>query len=94
MNIEELFEKYEDEFLNYRVDPSLEKIRKDFTIFKMLNDKFPSHKDLISGSGHEEIFLDVDPKELLSVFTEEEIVKMIRCGLRFSSEYDCLCMYV
>lgn len=94
MTIEELFEKHQDEFLQYERDYSLKDKAKDVTLFNMLSDKIPPHKDLIIGAWYEEIFFDVDLDDFVTFFSEEEIVRMIRCGLRYDSERECLCMFV
>ncbi len=95
MNIKELFEKYEDEYLHFeRVDNPLS-TRPDLSAF-ILIDKLLGNSDrnILSGAGHDEVFLNVDIEELERVSSEEDILTLIRCGIVYSSEYDCLYKFV
>lgn len=93
MTIEELFEKHQDEFLQYERDSSLKCEPRDITLFNMLSD-LAAGGGLIAGALHEEIFFSVDLNDFVRFFSEEEVVRMIRCGLRYDSERECLCMFV
>ncbi len=92
MNVKELFVKHENEFLNYKADPSLEDKVHDFVVFESLV-KFVKRGDLIGNLGHEEIYLNVDVDEVISVLSEGDLVKLIRCGLRYSDEDECFVMF-
>lgn len=52
------------------------------------------HKDIVRDSRHDEIYLcgldDLD----LNNMTENDIIYLIRCGVRYDEEYDCFCMFV
>lgn len=92
MNVKELFEKHENEFLNYRADPSLEDKVHDFVVFESLV-KFVKRGDLIGNLGYEEIYLNVDVAEVVNTLSEDALVKLIRCGLRYSDEHECFVMF-
>jgi hypothetical protein len=49
--------------------------------------------DMIIDAGHDEIFLDVKPEDLATVATEEQIVDLIRSGLRYAKSVDSLAMF-
>ncbi len=49
---------------------------------------------MVSAAEHDEILLDVDLEELAKVATEEQIVELIRCGVRYDSSTDSLAMFV
>lgn len=92
MDVKELFDKYEDEYLNYRVDPALEGKVHDFIVFEALV-PFVERGDLVGNYGYEEIYLNVDVEKVLSKLTEDEIVRLIRCGLRYSEDRECFVMF-
>lgn len=94
-DIQAMFEKHEDiEFLKFdRVDNKLSN-RPDLHAFMLIDSLVPGNTDMISASEHDEICLEVSPKELVEVATEEQIIDLVRCGIRYDDEYDSLCMFV
>ena len=87
MDLEEVFEKYADDYLNGEYQ------YKDLAAFLMLEQRGCLDRgDVISGARHEEIFLNVDMDELAKQ-DEAFIQELVRCGVRFT-EYDCLGMFV
>lgn len=92
LNIEELFEKHEGEY--YKFDKIKEKKtnRPDLQAFLILDSIIPSDCDIISASEHDEFFLNIGLEVLAAKATEEQIIDLIRCGVRYS-EYDCLSMF-
>lgn len=94
LNIKELFEKHDEEFLKFdQIKNKLSK-RPDLHAFILLDSILPSDDNIISGSGHEEIWLKIDLEELAEKATEEQIVDLHRCGVHYFEEYDCLGMFV
>lgn len=49
--------------------------------------------DMVQGAEHDEIFLDVDLDKLAAVITPEQVLELIRCGVRLW-EGESLAMYV
>lgn len=94
MNIVEFFEKYEDEYLNYRKDPDISNVTHDFYVMNALSSYVESPMDLIISSTNEEICFSVDPEFVYESLSEGEMIQLIRCGLRYSGEYECFCMFV
>src|ERR1035438_5389586 len=96
----ELFEKYEDEFIVFQNIPADRRLsnRRDLNAFLLLDKLVPSTRsdahfdNMISAAEHDEIFLDASPKELASVATEDQIVDLIRSGLRYDHSTDSLAM--
>lgn len=97
------FEKHSDEFLKFERVENPRHQRPDLCAFLMLHDLSPMPplrgsgsmaRDMVSAAEHDEIFLDVDCNTLAMNATEADIVTLIRCGVRFSEEYDSLCMFV
>jgi hypothetical protein len=93
LDIEELFEKHEEEFLKFdRIKNKLSK-RPDLHAFILLDSILPSDYDIVSGAGHDEIWLNINIEELAQKATEEQIIDLYRCGVHYFSEYDCLGMF-
>jgi hypothetical protein len=91
--LSELFDKHSDEFLKFDRISSLRNKRPDLHAFLLLDELVPGESDMVSASGHDEIYLEVDMGAIAAVATEDQIVELIRCGVRLS-EYDCFCMFV
>jgi hypothetical protein len=92
LNLEEIFERYEDEFLRFdRVEEKLHS-RRDLCAFLLLDKLMPGTKVMVSAAGHDEIWLDIDCDELAAVAEEKDILTLIRCGVRNDEGY--LAMFV
>jgi hypothetical protein len=93
VNLEEMFEATNDDYLDFdKVENPLSK-RADLHAFMLLDKLVPDSGDLISASEHDEFYLSVDCEALAKVATLDIVRDLSRCGVRFSSEYDCLCMF-
>ena len=67
----------------------------DLSAFMMIH-KFMINKeaDIITSAEHDEIYLSsLDDLDFAKII-EEDIVYLIRCGVRYDEEYDCLAMFV
>ena len=93
MNIEEIFEKYHDEFLNFNDIEEKRSNRPDLHAFLVLDSLVPGNIDMVLAAEHDEIFLDVSPDRLSKVATEDQIRDLIRCGVRLDVDTDSLCMF-
>jgi len=91
MTVEELaeiFEAHDDKYLEGEIDgPS------DLAAFNLLNKLVPSNKDIVSCAEHDEFWLSTSPEELAAVATEEDIIFLIRCGIRFDEDTDSFAMF-
>jgi len=94
MNVKEIFEKNNAEFLKFGNVQNKLSQRADLHAFMLLDALLPGDQDMVSAADHEEIWLDVGIEDLAAVATEAQIVELIRCGVRLDSEFDCLCMFV
>ena len=92
LNIEELFEKHEDEYLKFDKIKEKKTNRPDLQAFLILDSIITSDCDIITASEHDEFFLDTNLDTLAAKATEEQIIDLIRCGVRYS-EYGCLSMF-
>lgn len=90
--LEQFFEKHHDiEFLKFdRVSEKLNR-RPDLHAFLLLDRLVPGDCDMVSAADHDEIFLEVSPESLAAVATDEQLIDLIRCGVRIDN--DGLCMF-
>lgn len=84
-----LFEKHEDQYLEH------DKVsgRRDLFAFNLLDKLVPGTADIVSAAEHDEIFLDTSAEQLALVVTEEQVIQLTQCGVRYHSKYDCLAMF-
>lgn len=92
MNIEDKFESVNDDYLKF--DRVLNKIsnRPDVHAFILLDKLFPDNQDIISRSHHDEFYLSMSTEQI-ETLTDEQILELVRCGVRYDSECECLCMF-
>lgn len=67
--------------------------RPDLHAFLLLDELFPGDDDIVGSASHDEIWLNVDGEQL-DTLTDEQILELSRCGVRYDSECDSLCMFV
>lgn len=68
--------------------------RPDLYALVLIDKRVPGNSDIIGDSAHDEIFLSVNPDDLASVATREDIIDLIRCGVRYDSQWDSFAMFV
>ena|ERR1017187_64630 len=93
--IKDLFEENNDEeFLEFkRVRVKLTD-RKDLHAFLLLDRLVPGKDDIVGGAEHDEIFLCVGLESLAKTATEEDILDLLRCGVRVDEYGEGLAMFV
>lgn len=103
LNLEELAEKHENEFLKFERIAVKRSKRPDLHAFLLLDeivppqptpgypDRLDESHDMVACAEHDEIWLATDAEQLAEKATEEQIVELIRCGVRFD---DGLAMFV
>lgn len=93
MELHERFEQIDDEYLKFdRVETKFSN-RPDLHAFILLDKLVPGDRDLISCAEHDEFFFDIDPDTLNGVVTDEQLVELVRCGVRYDASNDSLCMF-
>ena len=90
----ELFDAENDEYIKFDRVRDHRSARPDLHAFLLLNQLQPGNDDIVSGAGHEEIYLSIDTGKLAEVISEDQIVELLRCGVRYDTEYECLAMFV
>jgi hypothetical protein len=94
LDIEATFEKYDEEFLEFGRVQNKRSKRPDLHAFLLLDELVPGKSDIVSCAEHDEIWLDVSPDELAEVATEEQILELHRCGVRYDGGTDSLALFV
>jgi hypothetical protein len=94
MNLKEIFEKFDDEYGKFDKVENKKNSHPDLHAFILLDKLVPAEKesDIISASENDEFFIDVDIEKLEQVATEENILELVRCGVIYDKEFDCLLM--
>jgi len=90
MDIEKLFDKHEDDFLGFAKINNKRSNRPDLHAFLLLDELFPGNTDMIGGAEHDEFWLDIEIEDIEKL-TEEQVIELVRCGVRFDEE--SLCMF-
>jgi len=93
-NLKKVFKQFDDDFIEFdRVKNKLSS-RPDIHAFILLNQLCPGTRDMVSAAEHDEIFLDVEVDELSKAATKEQILELVRCGVRYDTSTDSLAMFV
>lgn len=96
LDLEALFEKHENEYIKFEREQSPRHPRPDVCAFLLLHDLAPSEKagrDMVAAAEHDEIWLDADVDTVAEKATEDQIVTLIRCGVRFDRENYAFAMF-
>lgn len=91
------FEKHEEnEYLKFDSIPAVlrKTKRPDLHAFMLLDRLVPGESDIVSAAEHDEFYMSVGVEELeKSKITDEQVLELVRCGVRYASEYGCLAMF-
>lgn len=88
-----LFEKYEDDYIQFEKVEHKRSSRPDIHAFILLNELVPGTEDMVSAAEHDEIYISIDVDKLAEAISEDQAVELIRCGVRMG-DYDGLAMFV
>ena len=92
--LEALFEKHDDLYIEGLASDVGPTKRRDLEGFLLLDKLLPGEGDIVCGAGHDEIFLDALLEDLAKVASEEDVMNLIRCGVRIDEDRARLAMYV
>lgn len=101
LDLKTVFEAHDDEFLRFeRIEQKLNQ-RPDVHAFILLDQIVEPKKnrlggvnDMVCTAEHDEIWLSVNTDDLAKLATEDQIIDLIRCGIRYDDDIEMLCMYV
>jgi len=91
IDLEKTFDLFGDDFLKFESVVNKLHTRPDLCAFLLLDKLVPSTSDMISGAGHDEIWLDTNCEKLAETATTEDILTLVRCGVRY--KYGSLTMF-
>jgi len=92
--LEERFNAFDDDYLEFEAIESPRHRCADLCAFLMLADMLPDLSgNIITASKHDEFYLGVDCEHLNLIATDDQLRDLARCGVRYSAEYDALCMF-
>lgn len=84
---------HETEFLEHPRDTAVRGTKRlDLQAMILLDQLVPGACDILSNAAHDEVWFEIEPDELAAVITEEQIIELIRCGVRYDE--DSFGMYV
>jgi hypothetical protein len=81
-----------EEFLQFERVKAPFSFRRDLCAFIFLEKLAPSDRNIVFAAEHDEIWLDVDLEKLSAAATEDDILTLVRCGVRWDD--DGLAMFV
>lgn len=94
MDLAALYDQHADEYLQFdRIKVKLSN-RPDLHALILLDQLVPGEHDIVSAAEHDEIWLSVDPDDLVKVATEAQIVELMRCGVRYDKNLNSFCFFV
>lgn len=91
--LQERMEAIHDEYLKFEHMLNPQSKRPDLCAFILLDRLLPDTKDIVAAAEHDEIFLGVDVDDVNRVITDDQLLTLVRCGVRYDGSYDCLCMF-
>ena len=91
--LRDLFEKHDKEFLRFDLVGRTGTTRPDLAAFILLDQLCPATGDIVSGASHDEIYLNIEVDQLANVITEEQVIELIRCGVRYDDQTESLCKF-
>jgi hypothetical protein len=98
INVAKTFDKHFPEYLKFEnIDPALCPSRRpDLCAFIRLDKMFPAehYEDIICGTNHDEIFLNVSVDSFKNVATDEDVLYLVRCGVRFVRDDDRFAIFI
>lgn len=96
IDVAKVFEEHNEEFLKFRrIAPDRRlHARPDIHAFLLLDRLIPGERDMVAWAGHDEIALDPRAEDIAGVATEQDVIDLIRCGVRFDRDNESLCMFV
>lgn len=50
--------------------------------------------DILAAACHDEVFLSGDPTSVAAAATPDDVLNLIRCGVRYDRETESFCMFV
>ena len=88
-----IFDDAHDEFLHFERVATILSTRPDLHAFMRLDKLCHGEANIVSDAHHDEFYLSIDPSKLATVASKDDIIELIRCGVRYDDEWDTLAMF-
>jgi hypothetical protein len=85
VDITERFEKYNDEYLKFDNIKKKRSNRPDLHAFLLLDELFPSDRDIVAAAEHDMIWLNIECEQA-ETLTDKQVIDLIRCGVMADGE--------
>ncbi len=85
MDIEERFNKYDNEYGKFDRIKNKRSQRKDMHAFILLDKLFPGEYNIIAWAGHDEIALEFS-EDQIETLTDDNILELVRCSFYISDD--------
>ena len=85
-DLEECFEKFSGEYLNFSRLEKKRANRPDLHVFLLMDELQPGSSDIVSTATHDKFFIGVDLRKLAAVITEEQVRELVWCGVHLDEE--------
>ena len=93
MGLFERFEEFSDEFIKFDRIENKRSLKRDMHAFLLLEELFPeSEEEMVATASHDTIYLSIE-EDMLEKLTDDNIIELIRCGIGYNEENDCLYMF-
>ena len=93
MELSERFEEFNDEFIKFDRIENKRSLKRDMHAFLLLEEIFPeSTERMVSAASHDIVYLGIE-EDMLEKLTDDNIIELIRCGIGYNEENDCLYMF-
>lgn len=93
MNIQETFDKYEDETMDFNLVKDKFSNRRDLHAFILLDKLIPNGYLIIRAVEHDQIWIEIELKELEENLTEAMVLELLHCGVHYDKEMESLYMF-
>lgn len=86
-------DEMDDEYLAFDRIANKRSSKCDLHAFLLLDELCPTKRRIIRAAEHDEIYINVSLDDVQSI-TREQVIELLRCGVRFDPSYDCFRMNV
>lgn len=94
VSLQQRFESFADQYKKFEHIPAPRHPRPDVCAYLLLHELVPGAQNMVSAAVHDEVYLSVDCGELHQAATDAHIEELVRCGVRYIDDFDCLGMFV
>jgi hypothetical protein len=95
LDLREAFERHNANYGEFDLIKNPLHPRPDLCAFILLDKLVPKPgRDMVTAAEHDEIYLVTDCDQLAAVATDDDILMLVRCGVRYDPSLGALAMFV